>query len=138
MKSPDLPVFIAAKFAAYPQPARVRLLRLRELVFSTALRENVGALEETLKWGEPAYCTNETKAGSTIRMDWKPKKPEQVALYFNCQTDLVESFRALFPAAFCYEGNRAIVLSLRIPLNEKPLVECIAYALTYHRRKTIG
>jgi Domain of unknown function (DU1801) len=136
MKPPNPPAHVAEKFASYPASARAQLLRLRALIFSTAAHENVGVLEETLKWGEPSYLTSESKAGSTIRMDWKPAKPAQIALYFNCQTNLVESFRTRFPDTFRYEGNRALVLDLAAPLNEKPLVACIAYALTYHRRKT--
>jgi Domain of unknown function (DU1801) len=138
MKPPNLPARVAEKFATYPASVRAPLLRLRALIFSTAAQEKVGALEETLKWGEPSYLTSESKAGSTIRMDWKPKKPGQIALYFNCQTNLVESFRTRFPDTFRYEGNRALVLDLAAPLNEKPLAACIAYALTYHRRKTAG
>ena len=38
-------------------------------------------LEETLKWGEPSYLV---KKGSTIRMDWKSKAPNQYAMYFKC------------------------------------------------------
>jgi Domain of unknown function (DU1801) len=136
MKLPNPPPLVAEKFAAYPTSARAQLLRVRALIFSTAAHQNVGVLEETLKWGEPSYLTSESKAGSTIRMDWKPKKPEQIALYFNCQTNLVESFRTRFPNTFRYEGNRALVLDLATALNEKPLAACIAYALTYHRRKT--
>lgn len=44
-----------------------------------------GEIEETLKWGEPADMTK-NGAGSTIRLDWKPKHPDHYALYFNCKT----------------------------------------------------
>src|SRR5713226_7297379 len=63
-------------------------------------------------------------------------KPTQYAMYFHCQTNLVESFRAIFPSQFTYEGNRSIVFNkdAEIPANE--LKVCIAMALTYHRGKT--
>ena len=73
--------------------ARPHMLALRSLVFETAAEmPQVGALEETLKWGEPAYLTP-SRSGTTIRMDWKPRAPEVCALYFNCQTTLVETLR---------------------------------------------
>lgn len=83
---------VAAKFEACPPVVRRRLLALRELVFRTASSNpGVGEIEETLKWGEPAYVTK-SGAGSTVRIDWKAKTPEQYAMYFHCKTNLVESF----------------------------------------------
>lgn len=91
---------VAAKFEGYPPGARRKLLALRELVFRTAAATpGVGAIEETLKWGEPAYVTP-NKAGSTVRIDWKAKDHEHYAMYFHCQTGLVETFRSLFPRDF--------------------------------------
>jgi hypothetical protein len=69
-------------FAAYPPGIRKRLLGLRELILRTAAEtEGVGELEETLKWGEPAYLTSSTGSGSTIRIDWKKKQPNEYAVY---------------------------------------------------------
>jgi len=112
------------------------MLALRQLVFEVAAeRPEVGPLEETLKWGEPAYLTPVTRSGSTLRMDWKPRAPDVCALYFNCQTTLIETFRSLFPETFSFEGNRALLLPLSEPLLEDAIKTCIAAALTYHRRK---
>src|SRR4051812_28493422 len=81
---------VQARFQAYPADVRRRMLALRELVLNTAARTpGAGDIEETLKWGEPAFVTV-NKAGSTVRIDWKPKAPDQYAVYFNCQTNLVE------------------------------------------------
>ena len=67
---------VAAKFAAHPAAAQTRLLLLRALVFNTAASTpGVGPPQQTLKWGEPAYLTALTGAGSTVRLDWKPKAP---------------------------------------------------------------
>jgi hypothetical protein len=61
---------VDAVFKAYPAPIRSKLLALRRLIFDTAkATRGVGALEETLKWGQPSYLTTETKSGSTIRID---------------------------------------------------------------------
>jgi len=47
---------VAAKFDAYPPAAREALLVLREIAWQTARSlPEVGLIEETLKWGEPAY-----------------------------------------------------------------------------------
>jgi hypothetical protein len=126
---------VAAKFEAYPRDARERLLALRELIFATAAATpGVGALRETLKWGEPAYLTR-AGVGSPFRIDWKPRAPRSYAMYFHCQTDLVETFRLAFPDAFDFEGNRAIVLDLTQDPPVEALQRCIEAALTYHARK---
>jgi len=126
---------VQARFETYPAHVRRRMLALRELVLKTAAcTPGVGAIDETLKWGEPAYVTV-NKAGSTVRIDWKPKAPDQYAVYFNCQTNLIESFRQMFPNDFRFEGNRALVLDLdhRLPVDSLGL--CIAAALTYHLKR---
>jgi Domain of unknown function (DU1801) len=127
---------VEAHFDRYPTAVKQKMLALRELVFAVAAQnEAIGALQETLKWGEPAYLTTLTRSGSTLRMDWKPKAPEQLALYFNCKTGLVDTFRSLFPKDFQFEGHRAIVLTLSEPLRKKELQFCMAAALTYYLKK---
>ncbi len=123
-------------FASYPDIVRPRMLALRQLVFDTATSmPGVGPLQETLKWSEPAYLTPVSRSGSTIRMDWKPRSPEVCALYFNCQTTLVDTFRSLFPDTFSFEGNRAVLIANDGPLPEAAIATCLGAALTYHRSK---
>ncbi len=127
---------VAAVFAGYPREIQRRLLALRELILATATRtEGVGELEETLRWGEPAYLTTESKSGSPVRIDWKPRNPSQYAMYFQCQTDLVETFRLRFPHTFVFEGNRAIVFDQAVAPDLDALALCVAAALSYHRNK---
>ena len=124
---------VAQVFDSYPEPMRTKMLRLRQLVLDTAAEtEGVAAVEETLKWGEPSYLT---KGGSTIRMDWKQKSPHQYALYFNCNTSLVGTFKALYTDFFTFEGNRAIVFRETDELPVDALMRCISLALRYHRLK---
>lgn len=126
---------VAQTFDAFPPGIRRRLLVLRELVFRTAAStDGVGELEETLKWGEPAYLTPATRSGSTVRIGWKKARPQEYAMYFNCQTTLVDTFRTLFPDELRFEGNRAIVLREPDAVPTQALRFCIAAALTYHRR----
>jgi hypothetical protein len=125
---------VADTVAGYPPAARRKLMQLRALILATAVTAEVGEIEETLKWGEPAYLTP-SKSGSTLRIAWKPAKPDQVGVYFNFQTDLGESFRRQFPHDFAFEGNRAITFNIADEIQSDKLAICIAAALTYHRRK---
>ena len=127
---------VARVFAAYPPRLRKRLLAVRQMILAVAKQtEGVGRLQETLKWGEPAYVTAETGSGSTIRINRHKKQDQQYAVYFHCQTTLVDTFRGLFPKTFKFEGNRCIVFdeSDRVPAAELKL--CIGMALTYHQKR---
>lgn len=120
-------------FDRYPDWAREKLLVLREMIVETAKEtESIFALEETLKWGEPSYLT---KNGSTIRMDWKSKSPNQYALYFKCTSRLVETFKVIFNNVFEFEGKRALVFQKDDKIPEEELRHCIRAALTYHKVK---
>ena len=125
-------------FRAYPKPLKAKLLALRRLIFDTAkTTKGVGALQETLKWGQPSYLTTATKSGSTIRIDRVKSATNQYAVYFHCQTDLVETFRELYPTQLHYGGNRSILLNVEDEIPEPALRHCLGLALTYHlnRRK---
>src|ERR1700684_2426017 len=123
-----------AVFKAYPQPAKAKLLALRRLILDTAkATKGVGRIEEALKWGQPSYLTPETKSGSTVRIDHVSGK--QVAIYFHCQTDLVTTFRELYPDQWRYGGNRCILLNVEDKIDKAALRHCIALALTYHLNK---
>ena len=127
---------VSAVFATYPAEIGDKLSALRALIFDVAAQtEGVGTLAEALKWGEPAYLTTASKSGSTIRIAWKKARPTQYAMYFNCQTPLVDSFKAMFPAAFKFEGNRALVFDARDEVAVEALRVCVAMALTYHSKK---
>jgi len=128
---------IAAVMGAYAKPVQARLLALRRLILKTARETSgVGAIEEALKWGQPSYLTTETGSGSTIRIDGIKSAPDQYAVYFHCQTNLVETFRELYPE-LRYGGNRSILLDAADDPPKAALRHCVALALTYHltRRK---
>ena len=124
---------VTTVFDNYPEEVKQQMLNLRELVLKTANEiEGLDKLEETLKWGEPSYLT---KHGSTLRMDWKEKKPNQFAMYFKCTSKLVPTFKAVFGNKFNYEDNRAIVFGLEDKIPEEELKQCIRMTLTYHKVK---
>jgi hypothetical protein len=125
---------VAAVFEAYPADLRRKLMALRALIFEVAAgTDSVGRLTETLKWGQPSYLTEETKSGTTVRID-RLKKGDGYALYVHCQSGLVPTFRELYPGTFRYEGKRALVFDTdaRLPMAE--LRHCIGLALTHHLR----
>lgn len=126
---------VESVFDAYPKPVKEKLLALRRLILDTAKKtRGVGLVEETLKWGQPSYLTPETKSGSTVRIDQVKDEPGQYAVYFHCQTNLVETFRELYPE-LRYGGNRCIFLNADDKVPEAELRHCVALALTYHLRK---
>ncbi len=124
---------VAERFNNYPDHVRPKMMRLRQLILDTANEsEIVNNLEETLSWSEPSY---KTKNGSTVRIDWKQKNPDQYAMYFTCTTSLVDTFRKLYSNKLEFDGDRAIIFDLSDDIPELELKHCISLALTYHEIK---
>ena len=120
-------------FENYPPLVCEKLLFMRELIFEVVSQEDtITQVVETLKWGEPSYLT---KHGSTIRMDWKSKSPNQFALYFKCTSRLVPTFKSMFDSTFNFDGNRGIVFKLNEKVPDSELKHCIKAALIYHKVK---
>ena len=123
-------------FDAYPGHVRPYMMKLRQLIFDTAAEiDEVGRIEETLKWGEPSYLTSETQSGSTIRIDWKKRDPEHYGMYFICRTNLVSTFTELYADQLHFEGNRRIVFNIGEEIPTPAVAHCISMALTYHLRR---
>ncbi|GGA60062.1 DUF1801 domain-containing protein [Pelagibacterium lentulum] len=136
MTSPPIPKPVAESLARYSHPIRARLLEIREAIFAVAAQtEGLGPLTETLKWSEPAYLTEQSKSGTTIRLGTSKNAPDKCAVFFNCRTTLVETFRTHFSDAFEFEGNRALIVPATAQLSEGPLAHCLRAALIYHRSK---
>ena len=93
----------------------------------------IGPLEQSLKWGEQSFTPQKRNIGSSVRI--QPRADGAAALMFICHTNLVEEFRALYPDALTYEGNRAIVLAREREPDREALSHCIGLALTYKLRK---
>ncbi len=121
------------KFRSYPEAVQSKLKYLRDLIIETAREtDGITEIEETLKWGEPSYLV---KKGTTIRIDWKSKFPNQYAMYFNCQSSLVPTFKVIFGDLFRYEKNRAILFDVNDDIPTREIKECIELALKYHSIK---
>lgn len=122
-------------FNNYPKGVQPKIEALQKLIIETAEETDaIEYLEETLKWGEPSYIT---KIGSTLRIDWKPKAPDQYAMYFKCTSKLVPSFKEKFGDLFEYENTRAIVFKMDDQVPKAELKQCIKAALTYHKVKNL-
>lgn len=121
------------KLKSYPDFVRDKMQFLRELILETAREiSEVTNLEETLKWGEPSFLN---KNGSTLRMDWKEKTPNQYQMYFKCTSRLVETFKLVFGDLFEYEKNRTIIFQLDQEIPVAELKKCIKATLMYHKVK---
>jgi hypothetical protein len=126
---------VAAVFNAYPKPIKTKLLILRQMIFDVARETSgVGELQEALRWGQPSYLTPETGSGSTIRLDRIKNDPTKCAMYFHCQSGLVEAFKELYGNELRFGGNRSIVLGLDDGLAMNALRHCVSLALTHHLR----
>ena len=131
-----VPTEVADVYASFDHDVRQDLLALRRLILDTAAEtDGVGAITETLKWGQPAFVTDETRSGSTIRLaPTRPGSSHDYGVYFICHTNLVDRFRSQFGDLFSYDGHRALLFTTgeAHPVNE--LRECFRAALTYHLR----
>jgi hypothetical protein len=123
---------VQRKFDDYPQHIKPLLSAVRYLVVEIAKTQNLGPVTETLKWGEPSY---QVKTGSPVRVDWKPKYPEQYFIFFNCHTKLVDTFRELYADVLSFQGNRAIVLQVNQALPEQAIRHCLELAMNYKHIK---
>ncbi len=128
---------IKKAFGRWKPDTRAVLETVRHTILDVAKgNSDIGPLTETLKWGEPAYLTEATKAGSTLRLG-QTRSEQKPALFVNCQTTLIDEFRELYPDTFTYEGTRAVVLPTDLDAASQQLRHCIALTLTYHHRKRV-
>lgn len=125
-------VDVKEKFDSYPGHIRNRLIEIRAIIFEVAEDEEIGEVAESLKWSQPSYTS---KSGSPVRMDWKPKNPDSISIYFNCKTSLIETFREIYGNSFKFIGNREIVLPLSENMPIAELRDFISMSLRYHSVK---
>lgn len=118
-------------FDGFDGAASAGLLELRALILDTAREDSrIGMIHETLKWGQPAYLTPETKSGTTVRIS--THKSACFALFVHCQTSVVSDYRAAFPAKDRFDGKRAILFDDATQIDPMRHGWFIHRALTYH------
>ncbi|GAB5446764.1 DUF1801 domain-containing protein [Gymnodinialimonas sp.] len=124
---PAPPPDVAAALA----PLHPRLMELRALIFAAAEATGTAPLNETLKWGQPAYLPAK-KAGTTLRLGEDAGQP---TLFVPCSTNLLDRYRDAFPSEFTYSGARAVHVPAQGPFPKAAFQHIAALALTYHRDK---
>jgi len=130
---------VSHAFAALPDEARAILLQVRERIMALSASKSdntsgIGPVVETLKWGQPSYLTQTTKAGSTLRLG-VTKHCRKPALFVHCQTDLAEQVRDLYGDRIDVPDKRHIILCDVSTQSVDMLDHIIALVLTYHLRK---
>lgn len=61
-----------------------------------------------------------------------PKSPAACAIFVNCKTRLLATYRDLYPDVFGFEGDRALIVPAGGTLPKEALSHCVSLALTYH------
>ena len=85
---------VRAAFEAFPDAFHQPLRDLRQLILETAESDpRVGALQETLKWGQPSWLPVRPRVGTTIRLG-TDRSGAHLALFFHCQTSVIRNFRS--------------------------------------------
>jgi Domain of unknown function (DU1801) len=136
MRYPITNQAVAVAFEAFAPAQRETLHALRNLILDTVSQNaQIGTLEESLKWGEPAYRPKGNRIGTTVRLGISPKAPQACAIFVNCKTSLMATFRDLYPDAFDFEGDRALILAAGSPIPVDAVSHCVSLALTYHAQK---
>ncbi len=132
MPAPDLPAPVAAAIADYPDAQRDTFMALRALVYEIAQRtEGVSPVEETLKWGQPAFVT---RSGTTVRLAAARGDDGAVGVYTSCQTPLVADFATEHGDRFLYDAGRGIHVVAGRPIPALELADFLESALTYKMR----
>jgi len=123
---------VRAAFTAFPPELQPPLLALRNLVLETAQSDpRIGAVRETLKWGQPSWLPVRPRTGTTVRLG-TDRTRQHLALFFHCQTSVIRDFRAGPGQDMQFDGNRAILLRPDAPLPLDLLRLPVLHALTYH------
>lgn len=136
--TPVSPPAVADAFARIPTPVRRNMQHVRERIFAiAAANPQIGALTETLKWGEPSYLPARPRIGTTVRLGYSSKRPEQWGVFVSCQTTLIDAYRGLFADELRFDGNRGILFGVDDNIPQDTLDACIEMALTYHLSKRL-
>jgi len=136
VSTPNLPAPIAAAIADYPEATRDTLLELRALIHRVAARtEGVDAVEETLRWGQPAFIC---RSGTTVRLAEARGGSGAVGVYTSCQTPLVADFAREHGELFEYDAGRGIHIPAGERMREAEIGDFLSAALTYKLRRRSG
>ena len=123
---------VKREYYKFPKKMQTKMLELREMIFEVANNnKNIGKISETLKWGEPTYQPNQSKTGSPLKINYKKEMGTNFSLYVMSSTDLIETFKKLYPKTFYYNGTREVIINSNKKIPRKEIYNCIELALTY-------
>lgn len=120
------------RISGWSDTAQAAAWTCRTLFHRIAQERNLGTLEESLKWGQPAWRPARPRTGSTLRMDWHTETPERLDLFVDCKTDLAARMADLYPDLPFNDGRRHLAIDLVWPLPEQALAHLAELTFTYH------
>ena len=124
----------AQTLTQWPVEAQAQFNEMHALILNAAAEADVGPIEESLKWREPAWRPKRAKQGTTLRLNWHANLPSTIALFVGCQTTLSATMQDIYPTEFIYESNRGLRLKLGEPLPKQAIDHLARMAFTYHRK----
>ena len=129
------PAPLLAHIATWSDTAQETLWRCRTLYHQCAEENAVGALDETLKWRQPAWRPKRPRTGSTLRMGWQASEPHRLAFFVDCKTDLAARMRDIYPDLAQNDGQRRLAIDLMAPFPDQAITHLAEMTFTYHRAK---
>lgn len=126
---------IQSVIARWPDAAQRHLLAARARFLDVCAAADAGPLDESLKWGQPAWSPRTPRTGSTLRLNWSPQRPDALAAFVDCKTDLASEMSTRFPDQFHNDGRRSLVFELQTPLPSTAIDQLAYLTFTYHARK---
>ncbi len=129
---------VGAVFDRFAPDLRAALLSVRRLILRIAAEDpRIGPLDESLKWGQPAYRPRRARTGTTVRLGALRDEPDHYGVFFHCQSGLIARFRDLYADRLGFQADRAIVLSIIGERDDAALGHCLTLALTHHLKRTV-
>ena len=128
----DAPAPVLARIADWPVPVCDVFWSCRAVFQDAAKQADVGTLEESLKWGQPAWRPARPRTGSTLRLFWTPSRATVMQVFVDCKTDLAARMQTLYPD-LCNDGRRRLEINIADALPEQGLAHLAQMTFTYHR-----
>lgn len=126
---------ILAAMHMWPDVAQQRLLTMRTLFIEVAETADIGPLDESLKWGQPAWRPKRPRTGSTLRLNWTSQAPDKLAAFVDCKTDLAAQMLTRFPESCGNDGRRCLTFPVEGALKTDAVWTLAWLTFTYHRGK---
>ena len=128
-----LPALLLTHICRWPTPVQQRLLSMRGAFHDVAAAAGIGPLEESLKWGQPAWRPSRARTGSTLRLNWSETTASMLLAYVDCKTDLATQMQIRFPE-IPSDGRRELRFSLDRD-DDDAIWQLAHLTFTYHAAK---